>query len=483
MDNPEESLDFAGFCQRAVQLRLLSELELTEARAEVEKVNDLNELLRVLERKSMLTPWQVDRVFKGYTEGFFLGGYRLLYKIKSGSFGRVFRADDPRSGRDVAIKILRRRWTEDARQIEFFMREGRVGLTLKHPNIVEVLAVDQDPASGQYYIVMEFVEGGNLREILAIRKRLSVAESLKIVEDAATGLAYAHSKGVTHRDVKLTNLLISSTQETKLVDFGLAVLYAGDKIKVDRTVDYAGLEKATGVKSGDTRSDIYFLGCILYECLTGRSPLQMTRDRRARMLRDRFEKVQPIRQGEIEAPPSVYGLVETMMSMEPAQRYQTPVQLLDAVRTARRDVEGKGAARADNRDNGRPAGRSVFVVESNPRLQEVLRDRFRELGFRVFLAADPVRALDRFRQQAYEALVVDVGSTGEDGLFIFEHVTTEAARRDIPLAAVAILAEDQQRWADRVPDANRLSYPLTFKTLLHKLENLLAAKAPEAKAP
>src|SRR5262249_24963992 len=219
--------------------------------------------------------------------------------ISSGSFGRVYRADDPRTGRVVAVKVLRRRWSEDRARIDMFIREGKVGLTLKHPNIVEVLAINQDMVSGQYYIIMEFVEGGNLREILQIRKTLSVVEALRILEDAASGLAYAYSRGITHRDVKLTNLLISSTGEAKLVDFGLAQMFAAigrEEEQVDRTVDYAGLEKATGVKSGDVRSDLFFLGCVFYEMLVGRAPLEMTKDRNARMRPQRFQDVKTLKQ-------------------------------------------------------------------------------------------------------------------------------------------------------------------------------------------
>src|SRR5262249_60712092 len=134
--------------------------------------------------------------------------------------------------------------------------------------------------TGQYYIVMEFVEGGNLRDFLAIRKKLSPAEALKLIEDAASGIGHAYSRGVTHRDMKLTNVLISTQGTAKLVDFGLAGIFSRKGLelehssdKVDRTVDYAGLEKRTGVKAGDIRSDIYFLGTILYEMLTGRAPL------------------------------------------------------------------------------------------------------------------------------------------------------------------------------------------------------------------
>src|SRR5262249_5316509 len=180
-----------------------------------------------LERRGLMTNFQTSKVLKGDNEGFFLGGYRIRYKIKSGSFGRVFRADDPRTGRAVAIKVLRRRWSEDQQRIDLFIREGRMGLTLKHPNIVEVLAINQDPITRQYYIIMEFVEGGDLRQFMQARKeKLSSAESLKLLQDMAEGLAYAYSRGLTHRDIKLTNILISSTKEAKLVDFGLAQMFA-----------------------------------------------------------------------------------------------------------------------------------------------------------------------------------------------------------------------------------------------------------------
>ncbi len=467
-----ENLDATTLGQRILNLGLVTEPQLLQAREETGKGNnDLQELLRVLERKGFLTPWQRDKVLKGDSDGFFLGGYRLLYKIASGSFGRVFRAEDPRAGRVVAIKVLRRRWSEDPKHIEQFLHEGKVGLTLKHPNIVEVLAISQDAASQQYYIVMEFVEGGNLREILAIRKKLNVPEGLRIIEDAASGLAYAFSRGLTHRDIKLTNLLISSTGEAKLVDFGLAQLLSG-KEKADRTVDYAGLERATNVKPGDTRSDIYFLGCVLYECLTGRSPLVMTRDRQARMHKERFEKVPPIRPEELDAPASVFALVETMMSLSPMRRYQTPSQLVDAVRGVRREVEGKGTPRSE----GGVAARSVFVAEKDERLQEALRGKFRELGYRVFLSADPARALDRYRQQPYDALVVDVGTTGEEGLLVFQDIRAEAARKRVPIAAVVILSENQKEWAARVdegPGSAVLVRPVTLKQLHRTLQALM----------
>lgn len=475
-----DMMDASAFEQMIQKLGLVNAEQLAEVRDELGATSDLTHLIAALERKSYLTPWQSSKLLKGGVDGFFLGGYRVLYKISSGSFGRVFRADDPRSGRIVAIKVLRRRWSEDQARIDLFIREGKVGLTLKHANIVEVLAVNRDASSGQYYLVMEFVEGGNLREILQIRKKLAAAEALRILEDAANGLTYAYSRGMGHRDIKLTNLLISSQGEAKLVDFGLAQFFSTlakkEDEKVDRTVDYAGLERATNVKSGDVRSDIYFLGCVFYECLTGRSPLVMTRDKHARMRKGRFEEVLPINPNEIDGPPAVLSLVETMMALDPKQRYQTPAQLLDAVRAVRREAEGKSS-----KSDGRAPSRAVFVAESDEHLQEVLRNGLKDQGYRVFLAGDPVRALDRYRQQPYDGLIVDARTTGEDGFRVFLSVVEEAGRRRLPCVAILLLSEDQASWAGRLnnaPHVGILTEHITLKSVSRKLKEMLAAAHP-----
>jgi serine/threonine protein kinase len=331
-------------------------------------------------------------------------------------------------------------------------------------------------------MVMEFVEGGNLREILAIRKKLEPAEALRLIEDAANGLAYAYSRGITHRDIKLTNILISSQGTAKLVDFGLAKIYSGigfkEGEKVERTVDYAGLEKATSVKSGDVRSDIYFLGCVLYEMLTGRPPLLATRDRFARMQRQRFDNAAPMSKDEVDAPPSVFALVETMMSLDPQRRYQTPSQLLEALRTARRDVEGKNAPGGNNEASA-SAPRSIFVAEADIKLQDKMRESLKEQGYRVLLAADPMRALDRFRTQPFDAFILDAGTVGDDGLHVFERLMRECKRRELRCAGLIIFSEEQASLAERVepkPNVAVMLRPVTLRQLQRKLEDLLAPK-------
>jgi serine/threonine protein kinase len=475
------TVDAATVAQQAMRLGLLTEDQVRQAWDELgDPSGDPEPLLRLLERKGHLTPWHSQKLLKGDPDGYFLGGYRILYKIASGSFGRVYRADDPRTGTVVAIKVLRRKWSEDKHNIDLFEREGKMGMSLRHPNIVEILAVNRDPVSRQYFIVMEFVEGGNLRQMLGIRGKLEPAEALRYLEEATAGLAYAFSRGVTHRDMKLTNILISSQGVAKLVDFGLAgagphLLVKADDVQVDRTVDYAGLEKATAVPEGDVRSDIYFLGCVLYELVTGHTPLDMPKDPRARMRRERFSNVKPILPEEVGGHAGVIRLVNTMMTLNPHERFQTPSQLLDAIRETRRELEGQ-APGGRKRKTGVKLAHSVFVVESDERLQDALRDKLKQRGYRVFIAADPVRALDRFRQQPYDALIVDAGTTGEDGRLIFERVLKDAERQRVTLAGILILSDEQAWWKEKVQLSDKsviMVRPVTMKQLHRQLEELM----------
>src|SRR5262249_54089992 len=151
-----ENFTVATLAQLLSRLELVTQAQLDEGLNEVDRRSkDPEPLIRALERKGYLTPYQTQKLRKGDTSGLILGGYQLRYKIASGSFGRVFRGIDPRTGRDVAIKVLRQRWSTDPHTIDLFEREGKVGLRLRHPNIVETLAVDWDRANNQYYIVME----------------------------------------------------------------------------------------------------------------------------------------------------------------------------------------------------------------------------------------------------------------------------------------------------------------------------------------
>jgi eukaryotic-like serine/threonine-protein kinase len=310
----------------------------------------------------------------------------------------------------------------DKQKVELFQREGKLGMTIRHPNIVSVLAVNQDSVTKQFFIVMEFIEGGNLRDLLQIRRPLGIDESLRIMEECAQGLAYSNARGLTHRDIKPTNILIvAATMQAKLVDFGLAEISAGssvflqrqedrdDDVAVDRTVDYAGLEKATGQKPGDVRSDIYFLGSVLYECLTGHPLMPVTRDRQARMLARRYQEVEEtlLKTGPAYGlKPALVSLIAKMVAYEPGSRYQSPNQLVEAIQACRMELQEREQSTNPRMPSGQ---KTLFVLEAKETLKELIRDRFKEEGYRVLISSDPELALKRYQHQPYHALIVNVG--------------------------------------------------------------------------
>lgn len=473
-------VDGGALANQALLLGLISDVQLKECMNSVRHVGDSDAVLQMLERRGYMSPFQTAKLRKGDRHGFFLGGYRLRYMIGAGTFGRVFRADNPKTNEVVAVKVLRGRWNEDKDKVELFQREGKVGLSLQHPNIVRILAVDQDRDSKQHFLVTEFVEGSSLRDLLGIRGKLSVTEGVRILEDAAAGLAYAHSKGVTHRDIKATNILVSSQGQAKLVDFGLACVQQVKgkelerEVKVDRTVDYAGLEKATGAKPGDPRSDIYFLGTVFHRMLTGRSPLDSTKDRRLQV--QRFAGVEPLGPADVEAPQALYDLAETMMALDPIQRYQSPAQLLEAVKAVRALME------VNPEEAEEKVVRTILIIEGNQKLQDLLRAKFRDAGFKVLLSLDPNRALTFLDKRAFDVLIMDAGSTGEEGLGIFRTVIDKVMGDEKPPAAILLLSENQADWAKNIPERPKVTVmvrPTTLNQLFHQVQEMLKKPASE----
>ena len=159
----------------------------------------------------------------------------------------------------------------------------------------------------------------------------------------------------------------------------------------------------------------------------------------------------------------------------PSSALQTPAQLLEAIHEVRREIDGKASPKTS-------CTRSLFVVEKDEGLQDTFRVKFKELGYRVFIAADPTRALDRYRQQPYDALVVDAGTVGQDGLLLFDRVLGEAKRQGQFCAGILILSERQRDWVDKIeshPGVSILVRPVTLKQLSRELSELLALQPPD----
>src|SRR5262249_27167940 len=199
-------------------------------------------------------------------------------------------------------------------------------------------------------------------------------------------------RGISHKDLKASNVLVSSLGQAKLLDFGLAGADPNSSeaelanLENPRTIDYAALERSTGVRKDDMRSDIFFLGCIFYNMLSGRPALEETQDRLARLSRNRFDAMIPIAQLMPSLPGEVIAVVNKSAMFDPEKRYQTPAEMLaDLMALSGRGTAVNGKARGIG---GTPVKqRTLMVVEPNAQTQEALRSHFKQHGFRVLVTA------------------------------------------------------------------------------------------------
>jgi serine/threonine-protein kinase len=444
---------------------LLAELDLVPAAAiadalhEVGPGGDPAALGQALVRRELLTGFQLERLLKGERRGYCYGRAKLLYQIGAGSFARVYRAINRDSGSVLAVKVLRSRYSNDPDKCRAFRHEGEMGQLLRHANIVAIDDVGEE--HGASYITMEFVEGQTLRELVKIRGALDLPKALDLIAQMAAGLEYAHRRGVTHRDLKASNVIVSSTGQAKLVDFGLAgVDESGDgtlgRIDQPRTVDYAALEKLTGMKDDAVRSDIYFLGTIAYLTIAGVSPLKETRDRNERSDPRRYTEAVPLGVRCPELPREVVDFVTRMMSLDPLERWQTASDVKRRAEGILARLNGGGA----EPEAGPAAAQkgSVMLVEASERAQQALREFFRKLGYRVLLTENPQRALSRFSSKPPPAdcLILSAHALGAAAVEAFNTLTSDPFLADVPAILLAGSKQADLAGSARCDDRRRL---------------------------
>lgn len=482
------------FINRIVGAGLADPHLLDQARAEIGSQNTtLNDVVRAMQRHGVLTTLQTEKLLRGDRTGFFYGPYKVLYLIGAGTFARVYRASKDHV-EAFAIKVLRKRFRDQTDQLEQFLREARMGLKLRHPNIVSVYDVDPDVRNP--YMVMEFVEGQNLRELVRVRGSLDPLTSLKLMHDICAGLSHAATLGITHRDMKLSNVLVSGEGRAKLVDFGLAAL--ADRANPERVadcpnaraIDYAALERGTGVRKDDPRSDIYFAGSMLYHMLSGQPALTETRDRLARLNVSRFHQVKPIHELMPGCPPAAGHIVSKAMEVNPENRFQSATAMQAEIKKAierlergdvsRRSDVAEGVSTAPEEEEERTdegVGLTVMLVESQAGLQNAVRDRLKSRGYRVLIIANPNRALDRFvpgESPPADLVIFSAAELGNLALEAHNLFAENEHTKDIP---TVLLADRRQvriiQEANRTGNRKLLSLPLKVRELRTALADLL----------
>lgn len=435
-----------------------------------------------LVRREFITGYQLERLLRGERTGYFYGRAKVLYQIGAGSFARVFRAVHRDTGAILAVKVLRSRFATDAEKQAAFRHEGEMGRLLRHPNIVAIEDVGQE--QGASYINMEFVEGQTLRELVRIRGAVDLPRALDIIQQMLAGLEYAHRRGVTHRDLKASNVIVSSAGQAKLVDFGLAgVDEAGDKalgrMEKPRTIDYAALEKLTGMRDDGVRSDIYFAGTVAYLVLSGTPALAESRDRNVRGDPRRFAAVEPLAARAPHLPREVVEFVGRMMHLDPLERWQTAAdarRALEQVAARQADAAERPAAAAPTVAAAAATKGSVMVVESMEKDQQSLRQFFTKLGYRVLVTESPQRALTRFSTTPPPAdcLVISAQTLGVAAVEAFNALSADPFYAAVPAVLLTNPKQEAIAAQARVDDRRRVvRMPVSAADLSRLLGDLL----------
>lgn len=275
------------------------------------------------------------------------GRYQLEGRLGFGGMSTVHLALDTRLERKVAVKLLAEHLAEDPTFVSRFQREAQAAARLVHPNIVQIFDSGQDDASGQYFIVMEYIEGRSCAEILRDEGWVEVPQAASIIEQACEGLHYAHRHGVVHRDVKPGNLLRGSDGEVKLADFGIAKATEQSSItqvgSVLGTAAYLAPEQARGEEAGP-RADLYALGVVAYQVISGRLPYEAA-SLTELALKQQQEEPEPLDALVAAVSPELADAVQIALALDPRDRYETARQMGESIEAATRGIAPRAGQR------------------------------------------------------------------------------------------------------------------------------------------
>ncbi|HUG92910.1 MAG TPA: DUF4019 domain-containing protein [Planctomycetaceae bacterium] len=338
------------------------------------------------EQRTSVPPGDIPPELAGHSR------YRVLELLGSGGMGAVYRAEHRLMRRTVALKVVNPRLTEHPSAVERFQREVRAAARLNHPNIVT--AHDAEQAGGLHFMVMEFVDGTDLAEVVRRRGPLPAAEACDYIRQAALGLQHAHEQGMVHRDIKPQNLMVEgqgsrdkgqtasdrtdllpSTLDPrpltlKILDFGLAhfASEAGTQAGLTEagammgTPDYMAPEQARDAHAADIRADIYSLGCTLYFLLAGRPPFPEG-GMIEKVMAHTERQPEPLATFRRDLPPGLHAILHRMLAKAPAERFQTPADVARALAPfAEESSAVHGSAAAASHVPGRKAVRAAVAA-------------------------------------------------------------------------------------------------------------------------
>lgn len=312
---------------------------------------DAEELARELVRRKKLTSFQAEQIYAGNGKSLVLGNYVILDKLGQGGMGMVLKAEHKRMKRVVALKVMSAAALKSPEAVMRFHREVEAAARLSHPNIVAAFDADED--RGTHFLVMEYVAGSDLAQLVKQQGPLPVARAIDYMTQAARGLEHAHQQGLIHRDIKPANLLLDQKGTVKILDMGLARF--DDSLSSSEgaanagltttgtimgTVDYMSPEQALDTKHADARSDIYSLGVSLFYLLAGRVPFQGDTIMK-KLLAHREDPIPSLCAIRPDIPADLDLICQKMLAKKPADRIQTMTEVITALQVC---ADGRGTS-------------------------------------------------------------------------------------------------------------------------------------------
>jgi serine/threonine protein kinase len=294
-------------------------------------------LLGQLVSAGLLTQFHAEQFLLGKWRGFTIGKYKVLERLGFGGTGAVYLCEHLVVKRRVAIKVLPTAKAENPAALGRFYREARAAGVLDHPNLVRAHDIDQE--GGLHFLVMDYVDGASLQEVVARSGPLDVLRAADYVRQAALGLQHAYESGLVHRDVKPANILLDRQGVIRVADLGLARFFHDEKdpltMKYDEknvlgTADYVSPEQALNSHAVDVRTDVYSLGATFYFLLTGQPPFPGGKAAQ-KLIWHQVKPPTPVRELRPDVPEGMAAVVAKMLAKKPSDRYQTPAEVVEAL--------------------------------------------------------------------------------------------------------------------------------------------------------
>ena len=403
-------------------------------------------------------------------------GYKILGELGRGGMGMVWRAEQVSLRREVALKVLSHKLTDDPQFVQKFVAEAHAAAKLSHPNVVQVFDVDHD--GDTYYYSMELMHDGSLEGWLKKNGKMPVERALQVIADAALGLAYAESLDIVHRDIKPDNLMLDQHGNVKIADLGLARTEEGGEDKLAGTPHFMAPEQVLR-KPVDHRTDLYALGCTFFRLVTGRTPFRgaTSKDILRAQVKDEPEQAHRV---EPSVPVEVSTIIGRLLRKDPAERFQSANDLREAVLTLLQPPAKKGlwiglAAAAVLIALG-----AVYWAVTKPKEQTIV-EKYRDNPEMLELATRNEQLQKDAREDKATIALLTARLSGATGLPLAEaieqvaktHAGCRAAGEATELSR-RIRNDEQQRLAAEAQRKERLQQALT--ALRGELDAALAAR-------